>query len=146
MEIGGRVFKLITWYAWTHTHTNNSVVIMFANRMMMTQSSRRNWKCSSHSLKVIWCDSEKLEWQHLIWEFVFRAGCRGVTFKEEVTVKEEVAVNDKKQSFVGGRASSPYNIDPALLLRWTEKKGNINVFYNLLGLILNPTCNSWCSI
>jgi len=24
---------------------------------------------------------------------------------------------------VGGRASSPYNIDPALLLRWTEKKG-----------------------
>ena len=50
-----------------------------------------------------------------------------------------MVVNDKKQSFVGGRASSPYNIDPALLLRWTEKKGNINVFYNLLGLILNIT-------
>ena len=63
------------------------------------------------------------------------AGCRGVTFKEEVTVKEEVAVvvNDKKQSFVGGRASSPYNIDPALLLRWTEKKGNLS-FLRFLGL------------
>ena len=50
-----------------------------------------------------------------------------------------MVVNDKKESFVGGQASSPYNIDPALLLRWTEKKGNINVFYNLLGLILNIT-------
>ena len=53
----------------------------------------------------------------LILIFVLVTGSRGVTFSEEVSV----VGSDKRGSFLG---LSP-NIDPAILLRWTEigKKG-----------------------
>ena len=53
----------------------------------------------------------------LILIFILVTGSRGVTFSEEVSV----VGSDKRGSFLG---LSP-NIDPAILLRWTEigKKG-----------------------